>query len=68
MVPSNFGCGVTVLAAIATHAPSYAALIAIANPIPLDAPEMKITFPFKSPSFLKLKVFTCFKTQAFLAG
>lgn len=51
MVPSNFGCGFAVLAAMAILAPSYAALNAIAKPIPLDAPEINIVLPFKLPAF-----------------
>ena len=52
IVPSNLGCGVTVLAAMTMFAPSFAALNAIAKPIPLEAPLIKIVFPFKLPAFL----------------
>lgn len=50
-IPSNLGWGVTVLAKIATLAPSFAAFLAIARPIPLDPPVTTIVFPFKFPTF-----------------
>src|SRR6266436_7980595 len=40
MVPGNLGCGLSVLAAITTLAPSRAARNAIARPMPRDAPVM----------------------------
>ena len=46
MVPSSLGCGSTVLAAMATLAPSAAALSAIASPIPREPPVTKSVFPF----------------------
>src|SRR5262245_23229041 len=45
MVPSSLGCGVSVLAAIATLAPSAAARSAIASPMPRDAPVMNRVLP-----------------------
>ena len=51
MVPSNFGCGSMVFAAIAIFAPSFAAFKAIDNPIPLLPPVMKITLSLR---FIKL--------------
>ena len=53
MVPGNFGCGVAVLAAMVTFAPSLAHLIAMAFPIPRLAPVMNIVLP---ASFLQ-KIF-----------
>ena len=47
IVPGNFGCGSAVLAATTIFAPSTAAFFAIARPIPLLPPEIKITFSFK---------------------
>src|ERR1700682_6619005 len=44
MVPASFGCGVSVFAAIATLAPSCAALSAMASPMPRDAPVMNRVF------------------------
>src|SRR4051812_7125050 len=41
MVPVSFGCGLSVLAAMAMLAPSRAARSAIASPMPRDAPVMK---------------------------
>src|SRR5262249_31864930 len=45
IVPSSLGCGVSVLAAIATLAPSRAARSAIASPIPREAPVMNKVLP-----------------------
>lgn len=45
MVPGNFGCGSAVFAATIILAPSRAAFSAIAFPIPLEAPVMKIVRP-----------------------
>src|SRR6185369_10743483 len=45
MVPSSFGCGVSVLAAMAMLAPSRAARSAIASPMPRDAPVMNSVLP-----------------------
>lgn len=45
MVPGSFGCGSTVFAQMATLAPSRAARIAMARPIPREAPVMKSVFP-----------------------
>lgn len=49
-MPGNFGCGSAVLAAITMLAPSLAAFKAIALPIPLLAPVIKMVRP---ASFLK---------------
>ncbi len=49
MVPGSLGLFSTVLANIATLAPSYAALNTIASPIPLDAPLITIVLFFKLP-------------------
>ena len=60
IVPGSFGFGSLVLAAIAIIAPSFAALIAIAKPMPLEPPVIKIFFParliylpFLAASFIK---------------
>src|SRR3954451_17223591 len=45
MVPESFGCGVSVLAAIAMLAPSRAARSAMARPMPREAPVMKSVLP-----------------------
>ena len=45
IVPGNFGCASAVFAAITTFAPSFAAFKAIALPIPLLAPVMKMVRP-----------------------
>src|SRR5437016_3371234 len=45
MVPSSFGWGASVLAAIAMLAPSRAARSAIASPMPREAPVMNRVFP-----------------------
>lgn len=45
MVPGNFACAVSVLAAIATLAPSRAARSAMASPMPRDAPVMNSVLP-----------------------
>src|SRR6478752_10521546 len=45
MVPSSFGCGSAVLATSAMLAPSAAAFVAIARPIPRLAPEMNMVLP-----------------------
>src|ERR1700744_1419241 len=45
MVPSSFGFGVSVLAAIATLAPSRAARSPMARPMPREAPVMNRVFP-----------------------
>src|SRR6185312_8979012 len=47
MVPSSLGCGSTVFAAIATLAPSAAALSAIASPMPREPPVMKRVLPLR---------------------
>src|SRR5580704_16948072 len=47
MVPGNFGCGSTVLAATATFAPSRAARKAMARPMPRLAPVMKSVLPLR---------------------
>ena len=44
-VPGSFGCGSAVFAISATLAPSRAALIAIARPIPRLPPDMNMTRP-----------------------
>lgn len=51
MVPGNLGWGLSVFAKIATLAPSLAHLMAMASPMPLEAPVMTIVFPSK-PLFL----------------
>ena len=43
MVPGNFGFSSVVFAAITILAPSFAHFLAIAKPIPLDAPVINIT-------------------------
>src|SRR6184192_3115199 len=45
MVPGSFGCGSVVLAAMAMLAPSRAARLAMARPMPRLAPLMKSVFP-----------------------
>src|SRR3984957_2217788 len=45
IVPGSFGWGSTVFAAMATFAPSPAALRPIASPMPRDAPVMKSVLP-----------------------
>ena len=55
IVPGSFGCGSVVLAAIATLAPSAAALFTIARPMPRDAPVMKIVLPFRFMRHLGLR-------------
>ena len=50
MVPGNFGWGYVVLARIATFAPSLAQALAIASPIPLDAPVTTMVFPLRGLS------------------
>ena len=52
IVPGNFGWGSAVLAAMIIFAPSKAALFAIARPIPLLPPDIKITLSFKLIFFL----------------
>src|SRR5712671_6382942 len=44
-VPGSLGCGSAVLAISAMLAPSAAARLAIANPMPRLAPEMNMVFP-----------------------
>src|SRR5437763_10207814 len=61
MVPSSFGWGVSVLAAMATLAPSRAARSAIASPMPREAPVMNRVFPRsvamgKNPSACKRRL------------
>ena len=53
MVPGSFGCGVSVLAAIAIFAPSRAARSAMASPMPREAPVMNNVLPLSDmrPSF-----------------
>src|SRR3974377_956951 len=46
MVPGSLGCGVSVFAAMTTLTPSVATRVAIARPMPREAPEMKTVFPF----------------------
>lgn len=45
MVPGSLGWGVVVLAAMIMLAPSLAAFRAMALPMPLLAPVMKMVFP-----------------------
>ena len=57
IVPGNLGCGSAVLAAMAIFAPSAAAFLAIAKPIPLLPPVINSTLSFKfilSPSMSML--------------
>lgn len=71
IVPGNLGCGSTVLANITTLAPSLAALIPIANPIPyillmiitLEPPLIMTVLPFKLPTYSKGKVSGYFMTH-----
>ena len=44
-VPGSLGCGSAVLATSAMLAPSAAARLAIASPMPRLAPEMNMVFP-----------------------
>ena len=46
-MPGSFGCGRSVLATIATFAPSRAARNAIAFPMPRDAPVMNSVLPVR---------------------
>ena len=46
IVPGNFGFSSVVLAAITIFAPSFAARLAMASPIPLDPPVMNKTLSF----------------------
>ena len=50
IVPGNVGFYVTVLAKIATFAPSLAHAFAIANPIPREPPVTTIVFPLNGLS------------------
>jgi len=49
MVPAKLGYSVTVLAAMATLAPSLAQRLAISRPMPLEAPEIKMVYPRSEP-------------------
>ena len=53
-VPGSLGWGSAVLAATTTFAPSRAHLTAIASPIPLEAPEMKMVRPARNPVLIIL--------------
>jgi hypothetical protein len=53
MVPGSFGWGSAVFAAMIILAPSLAERIAIALPIPLVAPLIKIVFPAKLLQFIR---------------
>src|SRR6478609_3418373 len=53
MVPSSFGCGSAVLAAIAMFAPSAAAFSAMARPMPREAPVMNSVLPCKDMGSLR---------------
>src|SRR5690242_9027308 len=55
MVPSSLGCRSTVLAAMATLAPSAAALSAIARPMPREAPVTNKVFPLSDIRVLSLR-------------
>ncbi|CAB4540275.1 unannotated protein [freshwater metagenome] len=46
-MPGSFGCASAVFAAIAIDAPSFAALSAIAKPIPREPPVTKIRLPLR---------------------
>src|SRR5690606_37860171 len=48
MVPASFGCGSAVLAAMAMLAPSSAARLAMARPMPRLAPVMNSVLPLRS--------------------
>ena len=56
-LPGNFGCGSAVLAKIAIFAPSFAQILAIANPIPLEAPVTTTVLPLRFPTLWNEKVF-----------
>ncbi len=58
MVPGNFGCGVSVFAAIATLAPSRAALMAIARPMPREAPVTNSVFCLSDKALLPWRNWT----------
>src|ERR1700756_3170403 len=51
MVPGSLGCGSAVLAMRAMLAPSAAARLAIARPIPRLAPDMNIVLPERDMRF-----------------
>lgn len=63
MVPGSFECGLAVLAAITTLAPSLAALIAMAFPIPLLAPVMNIVRPARALQCKEYNLQTCIYTM-----
>ena len=48
IVPGSFGFASAVFAAMTMLAPSAAARLAIARPMPRDAPVMKRVLPFRS--------------------
>src|SRR3954454_20907241 len=54
LVPSSFGRGVSVLAAMAMLAPSRAARSAIASPMPRDAPVMNSILPLSDMVLIRL--------------
>src|SRR5262245_32058877 len=60
MVPGSFGCGVSVLAAIAMLAPSRAARSAIASPMPREAPVTNSVFPLSDMGTLPAFAQTAF--------
>lgn len=62
-MPGNFGFSSVVLAAMTILAPSLAATLAIARPIPLDPPVTKITLSFNDPFFWKLNGTIYLSTQ-----
>src|SRR5690606_16538671 len=52
IVPSSFGCGVSVLASSTMFAPSAAARRAIASPMPRLPPDMRMVLPARVLMFL----------------
>ncbi|MFC5124852.1 hypothetical protein ACFPRL_16155 [Pseudoclavibacter helvolus] len=48
-MPGSFGCGSPVLASNTTFAPSRAARLAIASPMPRLPPDMMMVFPSREP-------------------
>ena len=54
IVPSSFGCGAAVLAAMAILAPSRAARSAIERPMPREAPVMNKVRPLSDVILPKL--------------
>ena len=59
-MPGSLGWGFIVFARIAIFAPSYAARVAIASPIPLEAPVIRRVLPLRVVTAVSLG--TCLKT------